>query len=686
MLDRQIILDESNYRKIKSVRTFYIKDNETNAGFEMYEGYIDEKLIEMKRNKKVDSSLIETISKKQFDIIKNETKKDIIVQGCAGSGKTAVLLHRLSNYIYNVPDEKKNYIIKHMKIISPSSYIKALYSDMAKILKLNEVEHLTIEEYYTRLIKKYNLEIDFKNNIIDEKSLNKIFLKFIYDLGKKYLVLDVKNYINQINYIKSNNIKIEKLSDIKETHSNLNNYIYNKMFKPSLIFSKASDEKLLKQVRNDAIRYIVNYNKKINQKEKDLNKIHKYLQELLGRLKKQKEENNIDFSIDEVKNKIKDINSFENELLEDFVNGKLKDKYTLEINFDKKHDIESDGKYEKIFEIIKNFNNKVVVDNKSFLLDEINKQDIKEIVNRISDEEDNIDNELLEIIDNIFKSEKKYNRDKQNISAAILAYIKTDSTFIANYIIELFLRTKYKQFSMIYDEHLYRHKLYLYLYLMYEIYGEKSEDTYINIDEAQDFSINELKLLKRILTDKCRFDIYGDLNQKLQDYRCVNQWNEINFVLNKNIYELDYSYRNTKQIVEYVNKKTNSNMKSLNLNGDEVKEFSQIENALIFFLNKKLLSESENNESINTFAIIVPVECKINEFKEEVKAKLSVEEFESFVFDSVDFDKISVIDVFTAKGLEFSNVLVYNKDNKFTNNQLYVSLTRATNTLIYCGK
>ena len=68
------------------------------------ENVLDPYLREIIKSRKDESAvkdIIQTIQEKQYEIITSEEKENFVLQGCAGSGKTMVMLHRLSYLMYN---------------------------------------------------------------------------------------------------------------------------------------------------------------------------------------------------------------------------------------------------------------------------------------------------------------------------------------------------------------------------------------------------------------------------------------------------------------------------------------------------------------------------------------------------------------------------------------------------------
>lgn len=123
-------------------------------------------------------NIVDTIQEEQNNIIRNVKDRNIIVQGCAGSGKTSVALHRLSYLLYNDTNINEN----NMLIFSPSDTFISYISNVLPDLGDNNVLGTTFSDFadsfvkrvdkietFSELISKY-----YDNNITDEeKKLNK---------------------------------------------------------------------------------------------------------------------------------------------------------------------------------------------------------------------------------------------------------------------------------------------------------------------------------------------------------------------------------------------------------------------------------------------------------------------------------------------------------------------------------
>ena len=96
--------------------------------------------------------MVSTIQEEQDEVIRNLSDRKIIVQGCAGSGKTAVALHRLSFLMGN--DEKAN--SSNMLIFSPSDTFSEYISDVLPSLGDENISHTTFSDFADRFVYKFD--------------------------------------------------------------------------------------------------------------------------------------------------------------------------------------------------------------------------------------------------------------------------------------------------------------------------------------------------------------------------------------------------------------------------------------------------------------------------------------------------------------------------------------------------
>lgn len=155
--------------------------------------------------------IIETVQKDQNKIIRLPIEKNIIVQGCAGSGKSSVAFHRLAYLVYNY-NLKDNELL----VISPNKIFQGYTSNILMELGSDfNIQQYTFKEFAEVVLKR-----KIENNIINNDETYKE--QSILKTSKRFkLVLD--NYINYLedNFIPKDNIVIDdfRLIDSNEVNS-----------------------------------------------------------------------------------------------------------------------------------------------------------------------------------------------------------------------------------------------------------------------------------------------------------------------------------------------------------------------------------------------------------------------------------------------------------------------------------
>ena len=231
------------------------------------------------------------------------------------------------------------------------------------------------------------------------------------------------------------------------------------------------------------------------------------------------------------------------------------------------------------------------------------------------------------------------------------------------------LREIYKAHEREYEESNYRHKLYLKLLYCWLYYSNLPNlDYFLNIDEAQDISVAEYRLLRNVLGKQCIFNLYGDINQAVYSYKNVADWEEIEDITNGNIYVLNENYRNTLQITEFCNKEFGAAVYPIGISGESVLELD---------LETAVHQISEIKKRNPEYRVAIIHRYGLKGIKKELRKILADQDVS---WKAVDVRKICVIPVEIAKGLEFEAVVVI--VNRMSDNEKYVSYTRALDKLI----
>ncbi len=232
-----------------------------------------------------------------------------------------------------------------------------------------------------------------------------------------------------------------------------------------------------------------------------------------------------------------------------------------------------------------------------------------------------------------------------------------------------------------------------YMYLKSRIVGISANKNikYVLIDEAQDYSIIQYKILAMMFRNS-NITLLGDLNQSILPFNNHEDYKEIENTIKKfkqnmlsSECELSKTYRSTFEINEFAKKVINSknNYTQIDRHGDKVDIIKQSS-----FDVKQILNDALNlKKSYNTVAII----CKNIEetllYNQEVQSQDYLNKFRLVTKNDNVFvgDKIMIIPSYLAKGLEFDAVIVSNANAEIYSTEeqklFYVVLTRALHKL-----
>ena len=274
------------------------------------------------------------------------------------------------------------------------------------------------------------------------------------------------------------------------------------------------------------------------------------------------------------------------------------------------------------------------------------KKIMRELYDRI-----NIERDLVKIYIDFFNS--RYSKIKKDIS-----YIKNDKDMLH------------------YDYAC------LYVYMKCKLYGY-NYNTYIKeivIDEAQDYSLGQLKLISKIFRN-ASYTILGDINQTINPYYRYESLEDIKKILPDSKYiELTKTYRSSEEIVEYSNRVLGLNHVTAIRRNKPVPVDEVVEGELNSQLRHDIEECKLHGKSI---AIIT----KNQDECDKIYKMLSDTGISKIDNSSKKFNrKFIVVPVYMAKGLEFDSVIIYtDKNNKYTKDEkylYYVAITRAQHKLI----
>ena len=751
---------------------------------------IDPFLLEVLRDKRRHyklTDIIQTIQENQNEIIRKPFDTSFIVQGCAGSGKTMILLHRLSYLLFNYKDRS----FSGVKIITPNKYFDFYINDLSMELGLSAIERFTVEEYYVSLMKKYSAHLSVEAEVESEKGLSPELLTIIYseeyqnEFVRRYheywrrilQLLDekrIKSIFNEhgIEYPDTSKNRVDVVTGLERGLRRILKKYDESAARKSEI--KEHVAFLERQIEADSLRYerekdalaqvkdqtLLRLKLELNELEKNILSKEQQLKEcrlLIEQNNLQAESVLTDLNEAESLQEIFETNLERYSDYDSFISGSdvvsqmisescsdilhsisaLKEnlKKTPFLNMVKKRELRrriaerkndfSERVHSVFLSVKKNTellrNNmdhfrstteiaeQNIIDAKEFIRRSVQRRDAlddsidvftafpaPDTMNDLSNEsrvacidilvyyEDKV-NSLQNFLLRIDALRKRKDEDQYILKEMeIAAETEEVRTFIENSleiveklhineasrnILTRDLLVQYKRCGQKYEKVNYRHKLFLKLLFCSLYYMPLANpDSFLNIDEAQDISVSEYKLLLSILGKQCIFNLYGDVHQSLYDCKGIENWDDIKDLSRGNIEILNENYRNSLQITHFCNDEFSLSLYPIGISGEPVSELDP-ENAI-----KKILAIKREYPEYR-IAIIHRYGLKsVESCLRELLADEDVSWYE------INDKKLSILSVDDAKGLEFEVVLVF--ATRMTENEKYVSFTRALDQLI----
>lgn len=584
----------------------------------IFDPYLKE-ILKSRKEKQEICDIIETIQEQQYEIINLPESAEFVLQGVAGSGKTMILLHRLSYIMYNNDSIRRSDVL----VITPSDSFNAFIDELSAVLELEKVKTSTLDNYFVSLLKSagvnLNGKIDYAAAVPDEYASYIYSNKFAADVEKKLSKIydgiygmfaseDVEQTVSEVLFscngqiseyekIKNASIRVRRcvLGEIKEKPDG--GLCYTKQFRD--MFNCVLDvAEFIRLIKTDermsqyaffygqflsfykSIKFIRKYSRKICLSAlEDLNTLKNTVQREISDLKRYKmkvgEEEVFTYSVgiekrEQLKVEIDSVIAMVNNILNafsaayDFVDVLRGDSYSVAI-----------GRCEKTQDVLRFFN--------------------REILKRV----------------------------KTKYSVAVKPLLKCDPFALCLILTKLG-------------------------------YNLTPKYAFLFIDEAQDISPAEYSVL-RTVNNRATFNVFGDLKQNITPHRGIKDWSELGLTT----YNLNLNYRNTNQIVEYVAEKLGIDMKSIGLNGAEIS-----------FINRREIAGYFSNKH-GLKAII----CSENNLEKFARKSYNL----IGLTGKISKSKINLMTVYQSKGLEFTAVVVADED--MTANEKYIAYTRALKEL-----
>lgn len=636
--------------RVKEVREIYSDST-------MEDGMDNSDLVEESRKVMVDSFLqdlqqrrgkgelqdiIFTIQKEQAEIINCPFDQDLLVQGCAGSGKSMILLHRLPILLY---DETHQKLRTGIGIITPSETYTHEIRNLVRELEIDDIPILTLEQYYREKIRQ-------SIYVQDEKA-------FFRNMTQANISFETLEYIyseEMLDYIEAYiNIAVRNIPPLSEL---LRKQVWN---------IKISDRDIDQLPANEVVR-------------KRRNNVFQILEKIYIPL--QKESKPSLTLVEDIRKIIKD--------LESLTDTDVKwDLFVLQNIIDNCCELdESDRRYDmKVVHIVRQACLTALADDQIYKESAFHINNIQEILSNHAEYMELFDIKVLTKdlfnFENDLRQKRKlrYSAEEYKNILEMTEAIFDDTKMILS-ILDNVMQSISEMDPAVKVGSSYSFTAYLVLWIM--LYYRKrpnmdftaiSTDRLLMIDEAQNIMPTELRLLKAMNT-KVTLNLFGDFRQHVRSEKGINRW-PVHYLNAYHIkrYDINYNYRNCEQITRYCNRKLNLEMKPVSVQGEKVQDiriqyWTELKSVLEEILKRRIIG--------NRVAIIFK-EDKVPRELSRIRDRYSCNVID-INHSEISKELVNIVRVRYVKGIEFDEVIVIDS-GKMEREEKYIAYTRALTKL-----
>lgn len=657
-------------------------------------------------------NIISTLQRQQFQIIQTDIGKNFVVQGCAGSGKTQCMLHRLFFLRESLSDTGWDRVL----LITPTQLFRNYSSELMRNYRLTDVSNYSLAEFYRVLLHAF-----------DDRFRNR---QYAFELTEEYLP---DEYLRQV-YAPEQIAAIDR--EIRRA-------IRARVEEGCLLLEEpvAKDEKidisLVKRIENSLADAISRYDETERSLAEDpeydthraaMDALDKQLKALQRRQRELSEANErlvsektqFDALCGDLESAIAEVEAWKRKQDADIVELGLSCQKCAEAldNAEAVPEIiDRAGKYaHALFQLRDAMEDQgqrhrydaeylelleAIVDEcreklQGFTKKQVpatwmrnHEQRLKNNATHMSEIQEDIDINQLYQEDhrqwleahNVEDAKKQHRAHRASLERARYYLSRIESSVFEQEVwnalaplkercgimtvqIETLENNRQRQTRI-----LYKSDLLFYVRIYLALHGTDRLPPYnmICVDEGQDLHSVDYAMLREIYP-RATLNIFGDKDQVLHEACGISDWKRETGV--ETIYEMNSNYRNTPAIVDFCNR----------MYGESMAYFGRIREAQkpVMIDNAKEARDMFENEAP---VIIVKdreaYRCLLSEmgYEEEAIAFLDTKELEMPSNQRVCYS------IFAAKGLEFTKALVFVRG--MTRNQRIVACTRAMERLYY---
>jgi len=641
-------------------------------------------------------NIIASIDRRQDKIIRHDIDGNMIIQGCAGSGKTQILFHRLA--YFRVGNKPVNW--SKMQVISPGKAFRHHISSLIADLNIADVPNSTIEEFFGATIAQYGVKLSRSKYVIMDISVPpEQYLGCVYsDNNTQQILRALETRIKQIiDEVLSNSMVIKKLPPVQDfaelpLHEQLSRI--NDVLLQIELNDRSADLEHERKAFRDAEEKYIELKAELPALEKQFADIDRQLQALAER-----NDSGLKMLFDRKQQIMEQYKRAESEfqarrqaaeerLLEETRNNQRKplQSQTSLIPFQEAvHAYQTGNLYHQHQENLKSWRNKADECDTDFQtqygISGISIEDYMEKhaeqvsallaerkhAQRKKERIDGFEARLSYFSDSIGKLERQSLSPEQKLT------LSSNKMLLNRLELQLFEQVVSSELSPAKEKYevrathgkkqiLYRRDLFFLLHICIMCRGPLDIDKtrMILVDEGQNLSQSEYELLFAVFPNAV-WNILGDIRQCIDQYRGLKKWS-----LGRNFwhYELTENYRNPREITEYVAETLGAKMRALGLEGGTIRKTS-------FASVAEVIREYRSNNG--SLAIIVSEEV----YFKRLRAMLEPEGLHLKLVKEGDFleSEIPVFLLQTVHGMEFRNVVVV--DAAMTDNMRYIAYTRS---------
>jgi DNA helicase IV len=651
-------------------------------------------------------NIISTLQLKQFEIIGTDVNESFVVQGCAGSGKSQCLIHRL----FFLRDELSQDGWNKVLLLTPTKLFREYSSELMKRYQLSDIFNCSLADLYRIILGVYDDR--FKDR------------QYVYRLTEEYLPEEYLFSVYQEENVQRIEAEIDNAIQKYVTGGckalgitvpdNINIEVIEKIVAQLDVQMRLFDE------REEALQDNEEYQEKRRKYEQLLKdneylkkKLLRYQEELKRNFENQKELSRLIHEVQKAEQEKQTWIELREKRIQD-ANSELEIAVK---RFDRGTDLQAPAKYAKqlflvkdltegvkfesdkeelaildeLITIAKNELQKVVRDKKpQKVLDKYLKRqrEIEYIMTELVSEINVKDGELEEYSEWLRKTASEYGgeeakntllRSEMQQSRFFLSRIEStifekevwnalapvkEKYNIQTLEIEEVKDGKHKESRILYKSDLL---FYIRIYMKLHSSVKLPELGLICIDEGQDLHRADYDILHGLFPNAV-FNIFGDVAQVLHSACGISRWEAQTGI--SNVYSLTTNYRNSAAIVDFCNQKFDVRMDYIGC----VKEWEKPVEITDQIKAREILTKED-------VILIVKDKALYIELCEELDIDIACFIFLDTTTEKLENEEKQCYSIFAAKGLEFSNVFVFARN--MTKNQKVVACTRAMGGLYY---